>query len=296
MVGSALVRRLGLLGFNNLLLRTRKELDLTSQNDVLKFFSEEKPDYILLSAAKVGGIKANKENPADFLHENLMIQSNIYDAALKTGVKKILFLGSSCIYPKDCPQPMKENYLFTGPLEPTNEGYAIAKIAGLKLGQYFFDQYGLETLSLIPCNLYGPNDSFDPEHSHVLSALVKKFEDAKDKGVESVTLWGTGEARREFLHVDDLARIAIDLMNNYSSNGFINVGSGYDVSIKELAEKIASIIGFEGKINWDDTMPNGMLKKCMDISKMMELGYKPEITLEQGILGVVNDYKKIKNS
>ena len=249
-----------------------------------------------MSAAKVGGIQANIDNPATFLLDNLQIQNNIFEASLKNDVEKLVFLGSSCIYPKACPQPMKEEYLLTGKLEPTNEGYAIAKIAGLKLLEGMYKQHGFNSISLMPCNLYGPNDSFDLKHSHVLSALVKRFTDAAENNDESITLWGTGIARREFMHVNDVAEAIVFLMEDYNNPEFINIGCGYDISIKELAETIAKKTGFTGTINWDDTKPDGMLKKCMDVSRMEALGFKPQISLQQGIEEMIEIYKTTKTS
>lgn len=296
MVGKALVKEFKSVGFHNLLLPTSKELDLRDQSTVNEFFEKEKPDYVILAAAKVGGINANIKYPAVFIADNLIMQSNIIDAAYRNGTEKLVFIGSSCIYPKDCPQPMKEEYLLSGKLEPTNEGYAIAKIAGIKMLEAYYKQYGFKSVNLMPCNLYGPNDSFDLEHSHVLSALIKKFTDAKDSGTESLTLWGTGIAKREFLHVNDVAKAILFMLQNYNSNEIINIGWGEDVSIKELAEMIANKVGFEGVIKWDDTKPNGMLRKCMDISKMKFLGFSPTITLEQGIDEMINVYKNLKQN
>jgi GDP-L-fucose synthase len=247
-----------------------------------------------LAAAKVGGIQANIKNPASFLLENLQIQNNIIEASLINNVKKILFLGSSCIYPKDCPQPMKEEYLLSGKLEPTNEGYALAKITGLKLLEGLRKQYGFNSISLMPCNLYGPGDSFDLEHSHVLSALVKKFVDAYDDGIAKITLWGTGEARREFMHVDDMANATKFMIDNYNEPDFINIGNGTDISIKELAILIADMISYRGNILWDTSKPNGMMKKCLDVSKMKTLGFYPKISLEEGLSQMITNYKKIK--
>jgi GDP-L-fucose synthase len=292
MVGSAIARLLEDEGFNNLIVRTHKELDLSDQQQVKKFFAENKPDYVILAAARVGGIQANIDNPATFLLDNLLIQNNVIDSSYRSGVKKLVFLGSSCIYPKESPQPMKEEYLLTGKLEPTNEGYAIAKIAGIKLLDGFRKEHGFNSISLMPCNLYGPNDSFDLKHSHVLSALVKRFTDAADEHIPEITLWGTGEARREFMHVDDLARATKFMIDKYSGHEFINIGTGTDVSIKELALMIAEMTSFRGNIQWDTSKPNGMMKKCMDVSRMETLGFKPEISLEQGIKQMINIYKK----
>lgn len=294
MVGRALIKEFNNQGYHNLLVPSSKELDLRNQLKVNDFFENEKPDYVILAAAKVGGINANIKYPAVFIADNLMMQSNIIDAAYRNGSEKLVFIGSSCIYPKDCPQPMKEDYLLSGKLEPTNEGYAIAKIAGIKMLEAYYRQYGFKSLNLMPCNLYGPNDSFDLEHSHVLSALVKKFADAKDAGADSLTLWGTGIAKREFLHVADVAKAILFMMQNYDSNEIVNIGWGEDVSIKELAEMIAKKVGFEGEIKWDETKPNGMLRKCMDVTKMKSLGFMPTITLDQGIDEMINVYKNLK--
>jgi len=296
MVGSATLRLLQKNNFKNLVYKNSNELNLTDQKAVHNFFENEKPDVVIMAAAKVGGIQANIDNPATFLLDNLQIQNNIFEAALKSKVEKLVFLGSSCIYPKNCPQPMKEEYLLTGKLEPTNEGYAIAKIAGLKLLEGMNKQYGFNSISLMPCNLYGPNDSFDLKHSHVLSALIKRFTDAADNNDATITLWGTGIARREFMHVNDVARAILFLMENYNNSQFINVGCGYDVSIKELAEIIAQKTGFTGAIHWDDTKPDGMLKKCMDVSRIEALGFKPQISLQQGIEEMIDIYKTTKTS
>lgn len=296
MVGSATMRLLQKEGYTNLVYKSSKELNLTNQAAVHAFFEAEKPEIVILAAAKVGGIQANIENPATFLVDNLNIQNNICEASLKNGVEKLVFLGSSCIYPKESPQPMKEEYLLTGKLEPTNEGYALAKIAGLKLLSGMHKQYGFKSISLMPCNLYGPNDSFDLKHSHVLSALVKRFTDAADNNDADITLWGTGIARREFLHVDDVARAIVYMMENYNDPNFINIGCGYDVSIKELAEMIAAKTGFKGQIKWDSTKPDGMLRKCMDVSRQKEIGFEPQITLEQGVDQMISIYKTLKTN
>ncbi|HNP53077.1 MAG TPA: GDP-L-fucose synthase [Ferruginibacter sp.] len=292
MLGSATVRLLQENGYQRILTRTHAELDLCSQAAVEDFFATEKPEVVILAAAKVGGIQANIDNPGVFLFDNLMIQNNVIDAARRFGVKKFVFLGSSCIYPRECPQPMKEEHLLTGKLEPTNEGYAIAKIAGIKLLQGYNKQYGMNGISLMPCNLYGPNDSFDLKHSHVLSALVKRFSDAVRSKADSITLWGTGIARREFMHVDDAARAILFMLEHYDSPDFINVGTGTDVSIKELAELIAAKTGFTGTIEWDTSKPDGMLKKCMDVSRMKALGFEPMISLEAGIEQMIAIYQQ----
>jgi GDP-L-fucose synthase len=290
MVGSGIVRCLSKEGYNNIVTRTFSELNLCVQENVASFFKIEKPDYVFLAAAKVGGINANSKYPAEFLYENLMIQNNVIHQAYLSGVKKLCFLGSSCIYPRECPQPMKEKYFFTGPFESTNEGYAIAKSAGYKLCSYYTKQYGFKTISLMPCNLYGTNDNFNLVTSHVLSALVKRFSDAVNAEKNTVTLWGTGVALREFLHVDDLAKICVYLMNNYDDSEFINVGSGKEICIKDLAYKIAGFAGFKGKINWDSSKPDGMPRKLMDISKLNKVGIEPEISLDEGIKIMIQEY------
>lgn len=294
LVGTVLVRRLQAEGYENLLLKTHSELDLRQTPAVENFFATEKPDYVFLLAAKVGGIKANMSYPVEFLYDNLMIQNNVIKACTDNKVKKLCFLGSSCIYPRECVQPIKEEYLMTGPLEPTNEGYALAKITGLKLVKYHHQQYGLAAICPMPCNLYGRNDSFNLENSHVLSALVKRFVDAVDGKVDTVTLWGSGVARREFLHVEDLVMAVLFLMKNYDAPDIINVGSGTDISIKELAEMIADKTGFAGRIIWDTSKPDGMLRKCLDVSRMNELGFKAEIALSTGVDQVIEEYRKLK--
>jgi GDP-L-fucose synthase len=294
MVGSAVVRLLSTNPKYEIVVRNRKELDLLDSVAVNNFFASEKIDIVILAAAKVGGIQANMSKPGQFLFENLQIQNNVIHHAYLNNVKKLVFLGSSCIYPKECPQPMKEDYILTGKLEPTNEGYAIAKIAGLKMCESYKKQYGFESISIMPCNLYGPNDSFDLQHSHVLSAMVKRFSDAVANGLDEITLWGTGIARREFMHVDDLAKALVFLMENYSDAEIINVGTGTDISIKELALLIADKTGFKGTITWDASKPDGMLKKCMDVTKLNALGFKPKITLSEGIDQMITIYKTIK--
>lgn len=294
MVGSAIIRMLKKRGFDNLIFRPSKELDLRDFIVVGNFFKAEKPDIVILAAARVGGIQANIDHPAEFLYENLAIQNNVIHQSYLHGVKKFCFLGSSCIYPRDCPQPMKEEYLLTGPLEPTNEGYALAKIAGIKMVEFYRKQYGFCGISVIPCNLYGTNDSFDPRHSHVLSALVKKIVDAVDSGVQSVSIWGTGNARREFMHVDDASEAVLFLMEHYDSPKIINIGWGEDVSIKELAFLIAQKAGFKGDLLWDLSKPDGMMRKCMDVSRMKDLGYAPKITLEEGVQKTIEEYKELK--
>lgn len=283
MVGSAIKRLFEKEGFTNLVCRSSRELDLRNQQAVIDFFKTEKPDCVILAAAKVGGINANMHHPADFLYDNLEIQNNVIHQSYLNGVEKLIFLGSSCIYPRECPQPMKEEYLLTGKLEPTNEGYALAKVAGLKMCEFYYKQYGFKSLSLMPCNLYGINDSFDLKHSHVLSAMVRRFTDAVDNRQDEIVLWGTGIARREFMHVDDMARATLHMLEHYDSNEFINIGWGEDITIKELAETIAKKAGFKGKIIWDSSKPDGMLKKCLDVTRMKAAGFKPTITLEEGI-------------
>lgn len=283
MVGSAIKRLFEKEGFTNLVCRSSRELDLRNQQAVIDFFKTEKPDCVILAAAKVGGINANMHHPADFLYDNLEIQNNVIHQSYLNGVEKLIFLGSSCIYPRECPQPMKEEYLLTGKLEPTNEGYALAKVAGLKMCEFYYKQYGFKSLSLMPCNLYGINDSFDLKHSHVLSAMVRRFTDAVDNRQDEIVLWGTGIARREFMHVDDMARATLHMLEHYDSNEFINIGWGEDITIKELAETIAKKAGFKGKIIWDSSKPDGMLKKCLDVTRMKAAGFKPTITLDEGI-------------
>lgn len=295
MVGSALERIFRKAGYNNIITKTRSELNLINYEDVNLFFANEKIDYVILSAARVGGIQANIEMPAEFLYENLQIQNNIIHLAYVNNVKKLLFFGSSCIYPKECEQPMKEEFLLTGKLEPTNEGYALAKIAGIKMLESYYKQYGFKSISIMPCNLYGTNDSFHPQNAHVLSSLVRKFVDAVDQGITEVHLWGTGVARREFMHVDDVAKAALFYLENREETNFINVGWGEDVSIKELAEIIAGAAGYNGKISWDSSKPDGMLKKCMDVSNMHNSGFKPTITLLEGINKTITEYKNLKN-
>ncbi len=283
MVGSAIVRRLQQLGYTQLILRTRQELDLLDQAAVRQFFRIEQPEYVFVAAAKVGGILANNTYRAQFIYENLQIQNNIIHSAYESGVKKLLFLGSSCIYPKFAPQPMKEEHLLTGPLEPTNEPYAIAKIAGIKMCEAYWDQYGCRFISAMPTNLYGPNDNFDLETSHVLPALIRKFHEAKVHSKPYVEVWGTGKPRREFLHVDDLADACVFLMNHYEEKQFVNVGVGEDISIKELAELIRDIVGYSGELRWDTSKPDGTPRKLLDVSRMEALGWKAKISLEEGI-------------
>lgn len=290
MVGSAILRKLKAAGYTNFLLRTHAELDLLDYSAVSELFKTEKPDYGFFAAAKVGGIKANDEYPADFIYQNLMIQNNIIHNAYLHGIKKLLFLGSSCIYPKLCPQPIKEEYLLSGLLEPTNEAYAIAKIAGVKMCQMYRKQYGCDFISAMPTNLYGPNDNYHPENSHVLPALLRRFHEAKVSGLKEVVCWGSGSPRREFLHVDDLADACLFLMEKYSDNEQVNVGSGKDVTIKELAELVAKVVGYQGVIKWDTSKPDGTPRKLLDVSKLKKLGWSYNTELEQGLVRVYDKY------
>ncbi|MGE5580985.1 MAG: GDP-L-fucose synthase family protein [Bacillota bacterium] len=283
LVGSAIKKKLEEKNYPNLLFCSKDEVDLRDASAIQKFFQVAKPEYVFLAAAKVGGIKANYSYPADFIYDNLMIQTNVIHASYKYGVKKLLFLGSSCIYPKFCPQPIKEEYLLTGSLEETNEAYAIAKIAGIKMCQAYHKQYSANFISAMPSNLYGPNDHFDLENSHVLPALIRRFHEAKIKGEPYLELWGTGEPRREFLYVDDLAEACLFLMHNYDSEEIINVGTGEDVSIKELAEIIKATVDFKGEILWNSAMPDGTPRKAMNVSKINNLGWKAKIPLQKGI-------------
>jgi len=283
LVGSAIVRRLAADGFTNLLTRTHAELDLTDQRAVNEFLASEQPEYVFLAAARVGGIMANSTYPADFIRENLLVQTNVIDAAYRAGVKKLLFLGSSCIYPKLAPQPLREEYLLTGPLEPTNEAYAVAKIAGITTVKSYRRQYGFRGISLMPTNLYGPGDNFDLETSHVLPALIRKFHEARVAGHERVVVWGTGTPRREFLYVDDLARAAVFLMQHYDDEDIINVGVGEDVSIGELAGLIADVVGYRGQISYDTSKPDGTPRKLLDVSRLFSLGWRPETALREGV-------------
>lgn len=283
LVGSALVRQLQENGYNNLILKTRQELDLLKQADVFDSFKLEKPDYVFLSAAKVGGILANKNYPAEFIYENLLIETNIIHASYLNKVKKLLFLGSSCIYPKLADQPIKEEYLLSGKLESTNDAYAIAKIAGIKMCQSYNEQYKTNYISVMPTNLYGPNDNFDPDNSHVLPALLRRFHEAKKQGLNKVTVWGSGNPMREFLHVDDLADACIFLMNNYNGSEIINIGTGEDVSIKELVNIIKDISKFQGEVEWDASKPDGTPRKLLDVSRLHNLGWKHTINLRKGI-------------
>lgn len=290
MVGSAIVRELQRQGYNNLVLRTHKELDLTRQTDVETFFATEKPEYVFLAAAKVGGIAANNAAPADFMYMNMTLEMNVIHAAWKNGVKKLEFLGSSCIYPRLAPQPMKEDCLLTSALEPTNEAYALAKISGLKYCEYLNRQYGTDYISVMPTNLYGPNDNYHPEHSHVLPAMIRRFHEAKEQGLSEVVCWGNGSALREFLYVDDLAELCVFLMNNYSGNETVNAGTGKEVTIRELAETVAEIVGYTGTIKWDTSRPNGTPRKLLDVSKATRLGWTYKTELKDGIRRAYEDY------
>ena len=293
MVGSAIVRKLTSLGYTNLLTRTSTELDLRNQQQVADFFEVEKPEYVFLAAAKVGGIVANNTYRADFLYENLAIQNNIIHGSYLNKVKKLMFLGSSCIYPKLAPQPLKESYLLSGYLEPTNEPYAIAKIAGIKMCEAYRAQYGCNFISVMPTNLYGTNDNYDLVNSHVLPAMIRKFHEAKDKGASEMTLWGTGSPMREFLHADDLAEACLFLMENYNDSELVNIGTGEDVTINNLAALVKQIVGFQGEIIWDTSKPDGTPRKLMDVSKLHGLGWHHKIALEDGIKLAYQDFLKL---
>lgn len=290
MVGSALIRAFEKKGVHNLILKSSQELDLRDQRKVKDFFYQEEPEIVILAAARVGGIAANIKYPGDFLYENLMIESNVVHASLLTKVKKFCFLGSSCVYPRDCLQPIKEEYLMTGGLEPTNEGYAIAKIAGIKLIELYHRQYGFNGFSIMPCNLYGTNDCYDPLRAHVIPALIRKFVEAKNKDYPLVEIWGTGQARREFMHVDDAAEGILYLIENYDGSEMVNLGPGQDISILNLAKIISRITGFKGIIKWDSEKPDGMPQKCLDVTKMKSLGFYPRIALEDGIKKTIDEY------
>ena len=290
LVGSAICRRLSADGFHNLIVRTRSELDLRDQHGVDRFFQEYQPQFVFLAAAKVGGILANSTYPAEFIYDNLALQSNVIDAAHRHGTEKLVFLGSSCIYPRLAPQPIKEEYLLTGPLEPTNEWYAIAKIAGIKMAQAYRTQYRLNTISLMPTNLYGPGDNFDLQSSHVLPALIRRFHEARMNNIPEVSVWGTGTPRREFLHVDDLASAALFLMLNYNDGEIVNVGTGTDVSIAELAEFVRRVTRYNGRIVFDTSKPDGTPRKLLDVSKLSNLGWRASISLEAGIAGTYDWY------
>ena len=293
MVGSAVVRALESEGFRDLVLRSRLELNLRNQSKVSRFFTEVKPEYVILAAARVGGIKANRESQADFLYDNLMIASNVIHQAWSHEARKLCYLGSSCMFPRDCPQPMRPEHLLTGSLEPTNEGFAVAKIAGYKLAYYYAKQHGLNTISVMPCNLYGTNDCFDLDKSHVLSAMVKRFVDATEDGDSEVTLWGTGNALREFMNVDDLAKAIVMLMQTHQDPELITLGSGQEITINDLAQKIANAAGFNGKINWDTSKPDGMPRKMMDSTFARQLGCKADITLDAGIAALIQEYRNL---
>lgn len=296
LVGSAVLRRLKADGFSNFVLRNFEELDLRRQNEVEQFFEQEKPEYVVVAAAKVGGIHANNVYRADFLYENLQIQNNVIYSAFKNNVKKLVFLGSSCIYPKFAPQPINEDSLLTSTLEHTNEPYAIAKIAGIKLCEALRDQYGFNAISVMPTNLYGTNDNFDLENSHVLPALIRKFHEAKLHNSPSVNLWGTGSPRREFLHCDDAANGIVFLLKNYDGRQFVNLGTGEDITIKELAEMVREIVGFSGEIVWDSSKPDGTPRKLLDVSRIHELGWRHEISLREGIAKTYEWYKQTRNN
>lgn len=292
MVGSAIVRELHRQGYNNIVTRTHAELDLTRQEAVEAFFAAEKPEYVFLAAAKVGGIAANNAAPADFMYMNMTLEMNVIHAAWKNGVKKLEFLGSSCIYPRLAPQPMKEDCLLTSALEPTNEAYALAKISGLKYCEYLNRQYGTDYISVMPTNLYGPNDNYHPEHSHVLPAMIRRFHEAKEQGLPEVTCWGDGSALREFLYVDDLAELCVFLMNHYSGNETVNAGTGKELTIRELAETVAEVVGYKGTIRWDASRPNGTPRKLLDVSKATQLGWTYKTELKDGIRMAYEDFKQ----
>ena len=296
MVGSAIVRRLKELGYTNIITSDRKSVNLINQMHVQSFFTDERPEYVFLAAAKVGGIKANDDYRADFIYENLMIQSNVIKYSQQFGVKKLLFLGSSCIYPKHCPQPIKEDYLLTGLLEPTNDAYAIAKIAGIKMCQDFNKQYDTDFISVMPTNLYGPNDNYDLNNSHVLPALIRKFHEAKIWKKDKVEIWGTGTPMREFLYVDDLADACVYLMNNYGGSEIINIGTGEDITIRDLAYVVKEVVGFDGDIYFNTDMPDGTPRKLLDVSRLKDLGWEYKTKLKQGIKKAYEDYKENKSN
>lgn len=293
MVGSAIHRKLMSMGYSNIITRTSSELDLRVQVPVNEFFESERPDYVFLAAAKVGGIMANLTYPADFIYENIVVQSNVIHSSYATGVKKLLFLGSSCIYPKLAPQPLKEEYLLTGLLEPTNEPYAIAKIAGIKMCDAYRTQHGCNFISVMPTNLYGPNDNYDLEKAHVLPTLIRKFHEAKKNGDASVSIWGTGKPMREFLHADDLADACCFLMQNYDNEGLVNIGTGEDVTITELALLIKEVVGFEGELRYDTSKPDGTPRKLLDVSKLSGLGWKYSTPLKEGLIKVYEEFKQL---
>lgn len=290
MVGSAIIRELRRQGYDNIITRTHSELDLTDQQAVNGFFAAEKPEYVFLAAAKVGGIEANDKAPADFMYLNMMLEMNVIHAAWRNGCRKLQFLGSSCIYPRLAPQPMPESCLLTSSLEKTNEAYALAKISGLKYCEYLNRQYGTDFISVMPTNLYGPNDNYHPTHSHVLPALIRRFHEAKENGAESVTCWGDGSPLREFLYVDDLANLCVFLMNNYSGNETVNAGTGKELSIRELTQTVAEVVGYKGRIEWDTTRPNGTPRKLLDVSKATRLGWRYSTELREGIALAYEDF------
>ena len=290
MVGSAIVRELQRQGYMNIVVRTHSQLDLTCQAEVARFFAEEQPEYVFLAAAKVGGIVANQSALADFMYENMMLEMNVIHAAWKNGCKKLLFLGSSCIYPRLAPQPMQESCLLTSALEPTNEAYALAKISGLKYCEYLNRQYGTDFISVMPTNLYGPNDNYHPEHSHVLPAMIRRFHEAKQAGVSEVVCWGDGTPLREFLYVDDLANLCLFLMNNYSGDETVNAGTGKEITIKALAQMVADTVGYKGVIRWDDSRPNGTPRKLLDVSKAARLGWRYRTELADGLRLAYDDF------
>lgn len=290
MVGSAIVRELERQGYTNIITRTHAELDLCRQANVEHFFKEEMPEYVFLAAAKVGGIGTNSIHPADFMYDNILLEFNVINAAWKSGVKKLEFIGSSCIYPRLCDQPMKEEYLLTGSLEPTNEAYALAKIAGLRYCEYLNRQYGTGYISIMPCNIYGLNDNYSTKTSHVVPALIRRFHEAKENNYNEVTCWGDGSAYREFLYADDLANASVYFMDNYTGSETVNIGSGRDVTIKELTELVARVVGYDGKISWDTSKPNGMPRKLLDVSKATKLGWTYKTELEDGIRLAYEDF------
>jgi len=296
LVGSAIVRKLQAEGYTNLILRTRQEVDLRNQEAVRDFFNVYKPEYVFLAAAKVGGINYNANFPADFIYDNLMIQTNVIDSAYRSGVKKLLFLGSACIYPKVTPQPIKEEYLLTAPLEPTNEGYALAKITGLRMCEYYRKQFNFNAISLMPANLYGPNDNFDPEKCHVIPGMIHKFYNAKKNNLPQIETWGDGTPTREFLHCDDLADACLFLMENYDEKEFINVGSDTEITIKDLSEIIKKEIGYEGNIFWNTEKPNGTPRRKMDNTRLFNMGWRPKISFDEGLKGTIEWYLKNKTN
>lgn len=290
MVGSAIVRKLKEQGYNNIITKSHKELNLCRQDEVEKFFEEEKPEYVFLAAAKVGGIVANSEALADFMYDNMILEMNVIHSAWKNGCKKLMFLGSSCIYPRMAAQPMKESCLLTGELEKTNEAYALAKISGLKYCEFLNRQYGTDYISVMPTNLYGPNDNYHPTHSHVLPALIRRFHEAKESGAKEVVCWGTGAPLREFLYVDDLADACVFLMNTYSGNETVNLGTGKEITIKQLTELVAKVVGYDGEIKWDSSKPDGTPRKLLDVSKLEKLGWRYKVELEDGIALAYKDF------